>query len=320
MSGNQDEARCCAAMEPLLHALVDGELDAANALRCETHVRSCASCAAELTAIRVTQSVLRNEDGLRHRAPERLRACVLEALDVAIHEQKAAEEARAPAPPAWLRRPLAIASDAVNAAAARMPGRLRRRWSWWKPGGLPALTLATGLAAGALLVAALPVTQRPWGAGPATPELRQEVLAGHIRSLLTDGHLTDVGSSDQHTVKPWFAGRLDFSPPVPDLAGQGFPLVGGRLDYLDGRPVAALVYRRRGHVINVFVWPDATAGAPATPVRAEAGTGADRGHAVLRWTQAGMAFWAVSDLNAAELADFARLFEEHATAPGTPPS
>ncbi|MBV1795873.1 anti-sigma factor [Siccirubricoccus sp. G192] len=145
--------------------------------------------------------------------------------------------------------------------------------------------------------------------GGAATELRREVVAGHVRSLLGASHLADVASSDRHTVKPWFAGRLDFSPPTPDLAEAGFPLAGGRLDYLDGRAVAALVYRRRGHVINVFVWPDAAAGTSTAPRRMDAaGAARDTGHAVVHWTQDGMAFWAVSDLNAAELADFARLF------------
>ncbi|MCC6719450.1 MAG: anti-sigma factor, partial [Acetobacteraceae bacterium] len=152
----------------------------------------------------------------------------------------------------------------------------------------------------------------------AAPELRREVVAGHVRSLLVAGHLMDVGSSDRHTVKPWFAGRLDFSPPVPDLADVGFPLAGGRLDYLDGRTVAALVYRRRDHVINVFVWPEAAAGPPTAPRRMDASTARDGGHAVVRWTEGGMAFWAVSDLNAAELADFAAMFNARARDPVSP--
>jgi anti-sigma factor RsiW len=125
------------------------------------------------------------------------------------------------------------------------------------------------------------------------------VVASHIRSLMAD-HLIDVKSSDQHTVKPWFNGKLALSPPVPDLAAAGFPLIGGRLDYVDDHPVAALVYRRQQHVINVLVSAAAKGGKDARPAPA-----AERGYNLLRFTQDGMDFWIVSDLNTAELGDFA---------------
>jgi anti-sigma factor RsiW len=130
--------------------------------------------------------------------------------------------------------------------------------------------------------------------GSPADAIELELVASHVRSLQVD-HLTDVASSDQHTVKPWFAGKLDFSPPVRDLREQGFPLEGGRLDYLGGRTVAALVYRRHQHVINLFIWPDAAGRADER---------ARDGYHLLRWSSSGFGYWAVSDLNAAELRDF----------------
>lgn len=133
--------------------------------------------------------------------------------------------------------------------------------------------------------------------------LSDAVLTSHIRSLMP-GHLTDVQSSDQHTVKPWFNGKLDYSPPVYDFAGKGYPLLGGRLDYVGGRQVAALVYGRRQHIITVFLWPRerGAGGGPAVRTR--------QGYHLLRWTTAGYAYWAVSDLGFAELEDFEQLLQQ----------
>jgi anti-sigma factor RsiW len=133
-------------------------------------------------------------------------------------------------------------------------------------------------------------------------DIEQQLLSAHIRSLMPN-HLMDVASTDQHTVKPWFAGKLDFSPPVVDLADEGFPLAGGRLDYLQGRTVAVLVYQRRGHVINVFVMPvrDDRATAPKPVMR--------QGYHVAEWQKSGMRAWAVSDLGGDELEQFAQLLK-----------
>ena len=127
-----------------------------------------------------------------------------------------------------------------------------------------------------------------------------EVVSAHLRSLQAD-HLTDVQSSDQHTVKPWFNGRLDVSPPVIDLTAQGFTLLGGRLDYIDGRAVATIVYRRRAHVINLFV----------APVEVERGAKVEKvqGFNVRRWTWSDLDFWAISDIDADELQEFDEKFE-----------
>lgn len=132
--------------------------------------------------------------------------------------------------------------------------------------------------------------------------LTREVIAGHARSLMAN-HLTDVASSDQHTVKPWLDRRLDFAPPVKDLAAQGFPLIGGRLDYLDNHPVAALVYQRRQHFINLYIW--------STPNEADAKqrTTARQGYTIIHWSAAGLTYWAVTDINADDLKEFVQLFQ-----------
>jgi anti-sigma factor (TIGR02949 family) len=140
---------------------------------------------------------------------------------------------------------------------------------------------------------------------PSVPErLSQEVASAHIRSLQVPKRIVDVPSSDSHVVKPWFNGKLDFAPPTPDLKKLGFPLVGGRLDYLNGRPVAALVYGRREHIINLFVWPEG--GTESSELQQVA----RQGYNLIHWSSAGMNHWLVSDLNAAELHELAQLLRE----------
>ena len=133
--------------------------------------------------------------------------------------------------------------------------------------------------------------------------LTQELVASHVRSQMLPSHRFDVASADPHTVKPWFEGKLDFSPPVKDLAGQGFPLIGGRLDYLRNRAVAALVYQRRKHTINLFIWPSSP-GDPTAPKKATR-----QGFHIREWTSSGMTFSAVSDLNEGELQEFVLLIQ-----------
>jgi anti-sigma factor RsiW len=132
--------------------------------------------------------------------------------------------------------------------------------------------------------------------------LATQLIAGHVRSLMAN-HLTDVASSDQHTVKPWLDAKLDFAAPVVDLSGKGFPLIGGRLDYLDNHPVAALVYQRRKHFVNLFVWP-------ATPDASKAQKMVThQGYHLLHWTDSDFNYWAVSDVSDSDLQTFKQLFE-----------
>jgi len=149
--------------------------------------------------------------------------------------------------------------------------------------------------AGAAIAACLALLLLPAGADPDA-----ELVSDHIRAL-QPGHLTDVLSTDQHTVKPWFDGRIDYAPPVQDFAAQGFPLIGGRLDYVHDRPVAVLVYRRDKHLIDLYVWPDS--GASTSPV-----THTRDGYNVVRWREGGMGFNAVSDVEPAQLNRFAELW------------
>jgi anti-sigma factor RsiW len=132
--------------------------------------------------------------------------------------------------------------------------------------------------------------------------LATQLIGSHVRSLMAN-HLTDVASSDQHTVKPWLDAKLDFAPPVVDLASEGFPLVGGRLDYLDNRPAAALVYQRRKHFINLFVWPGEAGAAKPTMAMSH------QGYQLLHWADPDFNYWAVSDVNANDLQTFKQQFE-----------
>ena len=159
------------------------------------------------------------------------------------------------------------------------------RRPWWSAGA--------GFGLGAACAAALTFLMLI----PADPGLTEQIVAGHVRAL-QPGHLQDVESSDRHTVKPWFDGRIDFAPPVKDLAAQRFPLTGGRLDYLAGRPVAALVYQRDKHIIDLFVWPAPDAGA-REPELAQR-----QGYNLVHWTRNGMNFWAASDVEASQLKEF----------------
>ena len=191
-------------------------------------------------------------------------------------------------------------SDLYYRAPAKLEGKIRalapreksgRQFSWfqrwaWAGGGAAFATCA-------LLIAFAAVR-------PAAPSADQEIVASHVRSLMAN-HLMDVISTDQHTVKPWFDGKIDFAPPVVDLKDQGYPLAGGRLDYLENRTVAVLIYHRALHEINVYIWP--AADNSVSPIR----TRTIQGYNLVSWKRNGFEFRAVSDLNVAELSDFAGL-------------
>ena len=192
---------------------------------------------------------------------------------------------------AYQSAPLSL-QRSVRAAIARAAGSeaVRRAPPPW-------LRLAASFLLVASLSSALTWYLTPKDAGM----IPEEVFASHVRGMLSGGGGIDVASSDEHTVKPWFAGKLDFSPPVLELASDGFALAGGRVDYVAGRTVAALVYRHKKHVITLFVWPAAgSARAIETSVR--------RGDNLAHWSDGRMSYWAVSDLNAEELRDFAERF------------
>lgn len=185
--------------------------------------------------------------------------------------------------------------EAIQAAAAKAATPPQREnWLHAATNWLRLLLPVGGAAALAAALALIVIV-------PGGTNITESVIASHIRAL-QPGHLMDVISTDQHTVKPWFNGKVDFSPPVKDLAAQGFPLIGGRLDFLAGRPVAALVYHRAKHVIDLYIWP--TSSKATAPEQA----GERSGYNFVRWSQGDMVFWAVSDVEKSQLAEFVRLW------------
>lgn len=255
----------CDDARVLMHALLDDELDLAHALEIQRHIEGCPECSREFEMLAAMRFRLKDV-ALRFEAPARLK----EEINRAI---------RATAPST--SRGTGYQSRRVSAA----------RW-------------ASLIAAPAALAAMLALIIVPRALkSTANQDLANQVVASHVRSLMAT-HLMDVVSTDKHTVKPWFNGKLDFSPPVNDFAKDGFPLVGGRLDYIHGRPVAALVYQHGRHVINVFIWPSLGDTTSAERIETE------HGYNVEQMIVDEMNCWVVSDLNAVELEKFAALIRE----------
>jgi anti-sigma factor RsiW len=253
----------------LLHAYADGELDLVRSLEIEEHLKTCTSCARELREQEILRDRIRSAN-LYHRAPETLRAAMM------------AHESAGPAP-AHGRSPAAV-SELRSV-------RRRPVLEWLAVAAVILITLGLGVR---FIPGVLTARQRDLVA--------EELVASHIRSL-QPGHLMDVVSTDQHTVKPWFDGKIDFAPPVRDLAEQGYPLIGGRLDYVGGRDVAALVYQLRKHYINVFIWPDDGKGGNQPEFVSK------QGYNVACMSSGGMRLCGVTDANAEDLRQFMQLLE-----------
>ncbi len=267
----------CEEAIKLIDGYLDGQLDPIANQAIEQHLRECHNCD---QAYKTHGSLIRAIGNATpyYKAPAELR----ERIQSSLREEMA-------------DRP-DFARDAQPLLSKRQPRPRTILWetSWnW-------LALAAAIIFAAIIALNLaPRLQRPG----ADQFLATQLIASHVRSLMAN-HLTDVASSDQHTVKPWLDTKLDFAPAVVDLSGEGFPLVGGRLDYLDNRPVAALIYQRRKHFINLFVWPAKPDATRTTKAMSR------QGYQLLHWVDSDFNYWAVSDVNDKDLQAFKQLFEE----------
>jgi anti-sigma factor RsiW len=271
----------CEEAIKLMDGYLDGELGAITNQAIEQHLRECHNCD---QAYKTHGSLIRAIGNATpyFKAPVELR----ERIQSSLREETTQDPVRNGVRGAQVmfhkreREPRSILSETP--------------WNW--------LGLAAALIFAAIIIFnVVPRLQRPG----ADQFLATQLIASHVRSLMAN-HLTDVASSDQHTVKPWLDAKLDFAPPVVDLSEKGFPLIGGRLDYLDNRPVAALIFQRRKHFINLFVWP---AGADAAR---SANAMTREGYQLLHWKDPDFNYWAVSDVNERELQEFKQLFEQQA--------
>ncbi len=257
----------CERARELLSAYVDGELEGEKRRTVAEHVEGCPSCATLAGEVRRIGGLL-------------------------------ADAGREPAPKALalrIRRDIARAREAEG--DQNVPARAASAARWPSIRNSIVRQAATIVAACAVSVLA---TLWLVSSGDQLAQLEQDVMSAHVRSLLQDSPI-QVAASDTHVVKPWFAGRVDFAPEVKDLASEGFPLLGGRLDYVGGRRVGVLVYKRRLHTIDVFMWPG-TSGEELSPRLTVL-----NGYNVLIWDKKGLTHWAISDLNAGELRELQSL-------------
>jgi anti-sigma factor RsiW len=252
----------CERARELLSPYLDGELSAEERRAVAAHVEGCRFCSAQVD-------------------------------DFTRIGRTLAEAGREPAPTGLALRMRANLAREADGEEGRIASQLVKPAAGTSSSALHNLMRQAAVIAAACVLSALATLWIIGTTGEAA-RLEQDVLAAHVRSLLQDSPI-QVASSDAHTVKPWFAGRIDFSPDVKDLAADGFPLLGGRLDYVGGYRVGAVVYKRRLHTVNVFMWPSASPGdtAPRFVTR--------NGYNLLAWSRGGVSYWAVSDLNAGDL-------------------
>jgi mycothiol system anti-sigma-R factor len=272
----------CEEIANLMDGYLDGELDALTSQKIEQHLRSCPKCE---QAYEVETAMVHaiSQGAPYYKAPLELR----ERIHVSLREAIGATTSLGAAE----ERPLPV----------RHPGAVRPRvffdmpWNW--------LALAAAIVLAAIIASSL---LPGWRQSRADQFLATQLIGSHVRSLMAN-HLTDVASSDQHTVKPWLDVKLDFAAPVLDLSGDGFPLIGGRLDYLDNHSVAALVYQRRKHFINLFVWPTTSGDNRQQEMVTR------QGYNLVHWVNGDFTYWAVSDVNTDDLQNFKQVFQGQTT-------
>ena len=269
----------CEEATKLMDGYLDSELDPITSQKIEQHLRECPKCD---QAYKIHGSLIRVIGNATpyYKAPAELR----EQIQSSLRDAVGAKDKGGSGQPGQLSVP--------RPQGERRPVLSHVPWNW--------LALAAAIMSGALITAVFLPRMRPPNADQF---LATQLIASHVRSLMAN-HLMDVPSSDQHTVKPWLDAKLDFAAPVADLSSQGFPLIGGRLDYLNNHSVAALVYQKRKHFVNLFIWP-------TTPEDSTAQTMVEReGYHLVHWSDGDFTYWAVSDVNPSDLQNFKQLFEQ----------